>query len=176
MSSGPTRSLIILLLLLLLKHRLLTVTLSVQKLRAVINMLSDAPSAAAAAHILAKEARERGLLVSDLIATALAPAPSVRPPEPSAPSTAPPTAPNWRDVEPIDDGGPYVKRLGGATIGLVGEVLAETDMAWLVETPDAEPAWLPKSRVENHGEDPFGRAILILPLWLGRRLGLRVAS
>jgi hypothetical protein len=85
---------------------------------------------------------------------------------------APSTAPTWRDVEPIDDGGPYVKPIDASHIGLVGEVVAETDKAWLVERPGAAPAWLPKSQCQSHGQDQHGRTILILPVWLSRKLGL----
>jgi hypothetical protein len=134
------------------------VTLSATKLRAVVNMLSDPGSAANAASILAREAKDRGLLVADLVAQTIASTPSVAPPppEPAAPSTAP----TWQDVEPIDDGGPYVQRLG-QHIGLVGVMVAET--------PKGADAWLPKSQVENHGEDTYGRGIFIIPTWLAKR-------
>lgn len=93
------------------------------------------------------------------------------PSAPSAPS-APSTPPAWQDITPIDDGGSYATRIGADRVGLVGEVLAETTLAWRIETPNAEPAWLPKSQCEHHGEDPRGRTILVLPAWLARRAGL----
>jgi hypothetical protein len=145
-------------------------TLTVKQLRSVANMLSDPGSAANAAGILAKEAQARGVLIADLIAQALAPTPSSAPPP--AESAAPSTAPSWRDVEPIDDGAAYMHRIGANHVGLVGFVVAETDKAWRVETPNAEPAWLPKSQCEHHGEDTYGRTILIVPVWLARRARL----
>jgi hypothetical protein len=144
-------------------------TLSATKLRAVVNMLSDPGSAANAASILAREAKERDCLVADLITQALAPTPASAPsPEPAAP----PTAPSWQDVEPIDDGGPYVERLSADHIGLVGIMVAETPKAWCVEAPKGADAWLPKSQCENHGEDTYGRGIFIIPTWLAKRGGI----
>jgi hypothetical protein len=142
--------------------------LSARQLRSVTNLLSDPGSAANAAGILAREARERVCLVSDLIASTLAPAPSATPPPPEP--AAPPTAPCWRDIEPIDDGGPYAKRIDAQHVGLVGVVVAETDKAWRVETPNAAPAWLPKSQCANHGEDWCGRAVLVVPNWLAAKI------
>ena len=140
-------------------------TLSAQKLRSIVNLLSDPGSAANTAAILSREARERGVLVADLIGLASTSA--------SSPPTPPPsTTPTWQDVEPIDDGGPYVKRISGDMVGLVSGILNETDKAWLVEKPDGSEAWLAKSVVTNHGEDPQGRAILVLPKWLCRKIGL----
>jgi hypothetical protein len=78
-------------------------TLSAQKLRSIVNLLSDPGSAANAAAILSREARERGVLVADLIGLASTSAPS--PPTPPAS-----TAPTWQDVGGDDDG-PYVKRI-----------------------------------------------------------------
>jgi hypothetical protein len=87
-------------------------TLTTAKLRSIVNLLSDPGSAANAAGILAKEAKERGLLVAGLVAqTMAAPAP--------IPSPAPSPPPSWQ-VEP------YVKRIGPDHIGLVSEILAET--------------------------------------------------
>jgi hypothetical protein len=144
-------------------------TLSAQKLRSIVNMLSDPGSAANAAHILATEARARGVLVADLIAqtTALAP-PAAQAPEPAAP----PTAPIWQDVAPIDDGGPNAKRIDFEHVGLVTEIIHATDKAWLVETPSGGEAWLAKSQCEHHGEDHRGRAILVMPRWLARKVGV----
>jgi hypothetical protein len=147
-------------------------TLTAAKLRSIVNMLADPGSAANAASILAAEARTRGVLVADLIAQATILAPSS--PSPAPEPAAPPTAPTWRDVEPIDDGGPYVRRIDVDHLGLVAEVIAETEKAWLVETPTGSEAWLAKSQCQHHGEDPRGRAILIVPRWLAFKIGLRV--
>ena len=114
-------------------------TLSATKLRAIVNLLSDPGSAANAASILAKEARERGLLVSNLVAQTIAPASSTSSPPPSAP-------PRWQDVGDEDDG-PYTKRIDADHIGLVGVLVAETPKAWCVETTNGADAWLPKSQV-----------------------------
>jgi hypothetical protein len=141
-------------------------TLSAKQLRSVVNMLADQGSAANAAGILAREAKERGLLVSDLVAQSVGPAPT-------APAPAPPTAPSWQDVDDDEDvGGPYTKYIGPDHVGLVSEVLAETDLAWLVEKPDGSEAWLAKSVVQCHGEDFRGRAILVVPKWLSKKVGL----
>ncbi len=48
-------------------------TLTPQKLRAVVNLLADPLQAAAAANILATEAAQRKLLVADLVAEAMSP-------------------------------------------------------------------------------------------------------
>jgi hypothetical protein len=61
-------------------------TLSSAKLRAVVNLLADPLQVHAAAHVLAEEAKARGVLVSDLIAGILAPTPP------------PPSAPEFSDV------------------------------------------------------------------------------
>jgi hypothetical protein len=74
-----------------------------------------------------------------------------------------------------DDGySPYVKRIDAQNIGLVSAVIADTPKAWCAALPDGGEAWLAKSVVENHGEDPGGRAILILPRWLAAKIGLSV--
>jgi hypothetical protein len=52
------------------------------------------------------------------------------------------------------------------------EILAETDKAWCAQLPSGDEMWLAKSVVDNHGEDPQGRAIFILPRWLARKDGL----
>jgi hypothetical protein len=150
------------------------VSLSVQKLHGVINLLSDPLQAGNAAFILTSEAKERGVLVADLmLLVSSAPTSSAQtyrpPPPPSDPSPSSP--PCWQDVEPIDDDGPYAQRLG-QHVGLVSEILGETDKAWLVLTPSRDEAWLAESVVENHGEDRRGRAILVLPKWLARKIGL----
>jgi hypothetical protein len=145
------------------------VTLSAKQLRGVVNLLADPLQAASAAGILAKEARERGVLVADLIAQTTAPTPiPSQAPEPAAP----PTAPAWQDVTPIDGGGPYARRIDIDHVGLVSEVIAETEKAWLVETPAGAEAWLAKSQCQNHGQDHRGRVIFVLPRWLGRRIGV----
>jgi hypothetical protein len=130
--------------------------LSPCKLRAIINLLSDPMQAGAAAHILAQEAERRGVLVADLIAEALAPPAAETP------------APDPSDSIDVAIG----RRIDGDTYGLQAEVHYETDRAWLIASPTGGPeVWLPKSRVERHGEDPVGRAIFILPIWLARKKG-----
>jgi hypothetical protein len=143
-------------------------TLSATKLRAIVNLLSDPGSAANAAGILAKEAQARGLLVADLVAQTMAS------PPPSSSSTSQPTSrASWQDVDPVDaDALPYTKRIGVDHVGLVSMILGETDKAWLARTPDGGEAWFAKSVVENHGEDPQGRAILVIPRWPARRTQL----
>jgi hypothetical protein len=119
-------------------------TLTVKQLRSVANMLSDPGSAANAAGILAREAKERGVLVADLIAQMAAPAPQA---PSSSPASAPPSAPpTWQDVDDEDDDGPYVKLIDADHVGLVSMLLAETDKAWLVEKPDgSEAGWRSRS-------------------------------
>jgi hypothetical protein len=118
-------------------------TLSVKQLRSVVNLLSDSGSAANAAGILTREAQTRGILVADLVSGALASKPPSPPPRDPAPSTAP----AFHDIEPVDDGGPYVK----------------------VQLPNGDEMWLAKSVVENHGDDRQGRAIFVIPKWLAKR-------
>jgi hypothetical protein len=81
-------------------------TLSAQKLRAIVNLLSDPGSAANAASILAREAQGRGLLVSDLVAQTVGPTSST-----SSPASQPTPKPSWQDVDDEDDDGPYTKRI-----------------------------------------------------------------
>jgi hypothetical protein len=128
------------------------------KLRKVINLLSDPLQAHAAANILATAAKERGVLVSDLMG-ALAP-PSM-------------TTPRFRRVSDNPFAGEG-RRIDRDHYGLQAHISAETDKAWLVEGPDGESVWLPKSQCEHHGEDPDGRAILIVPMWLARKKGFPV--
>ncbi len=138
-------------------------TLSAHQLRSVINMLSDPGSAANAAGILAREAKERGVLVADLVAQT-APSPS-----PAAPAPKP----RWQDVddEADDDGdSPIARRIDYNHYGLIAFIVAETIKAWCVETPGGRQAWLAKSIVEHHGEDPHGRAIFTLPSWLATKI------
>jgi hypothetical protein len=104
------------------------VTLSTQKLVGVINLLSDPMQAANAAGILAREAKERGLLPADLIGQVTGSAPAYSPPPSPQPAAAHPTAPSFTDVADDNDGGPYVKRINADHIGLVSEILAETDI------------------------------------------------
>ena len=145
-------------------------TLSAAKLRSIVNLLSDPGSAANAAGILAREAKERGVLVADLIAQTVAPAPQA---SSSSPAPTPPSGPpTWQDVDDEDGDGPYTKRIDADHVGLVAAIEAETDKAWLVVTPSDDEMWLAKSVVDNHGEDPQGRAIFILPRWLARKGGL----
>jgi hypothetical protein len=97
---------------------------------------------------------------------------------PSAPSSSasqPAPRPSWQDVEPADDDDdawPYTKRIGVDHVGLVSTILGETDEAWLAGTPDGGEAWFAKSVVENHGEDPQGRAIRVIPRWLAKKTQL----
>jgi hypothetical protein len=125
---------------------------------AVMNLLADPLQAAAAANILSAEAAQRGVLVADLIAETLAP-------EPTA-------APVWQDVEPIDDGGFVARRIDAGRVGVLAEVIRETDKAWLIEDAHGNDVWLAKKPCEHHGEDPRGRAILIVPKWLAKRVGV----
>jgi hypothetical protein len=134
-------------------------TLTVDKLRAIINLLSDERQAGNAARILAREAQERRVLVADLIAEALAPA--VKLPSPSSPA-----------FTAADVDGPLCRRVNHEWFGLRSRVLDETMKAWLVELPDGAREWLPKSRVQHHGDDPQGRGIFIIPVWLARRIEL----
>jgi hypothetical protein len=136
------------------------VTLSAQKLRGIVNLLADPLQAGAAANILAQEASRRGVLVADLIAQTAAPE-----------ASAQTRSRKRQDVEPVDDGGPYIKLLAGDMVGLVTEVVHETPRAWLVDLPSGAEAWLAKSQCSHHGEDQSGRAILILPHWLARKIG-----
>ena len=125
------------------------------KLRKVVNMLSEPLQAHAAAHLLSVEAKERGVLVADLIADVLAPPPMAT----SA------VAPTFSDVA-------TGRRVNRETYGLQSFIFRETTKAWLVETPDgADQVWLPKSECEHHGEDSVGRAILVVPMWLARKKG-----
>jgi hypothetical protein len=139
--------------------------LSDSKLRAVVNLLSDPLQAHVAAHILSREAKERGVLVADLVAQTLAPAPQAAPAFSSVDSFT-------QDQESIG------KQINSEAYGLRSNIINETEKAWLVRRPEKgrwdEEAniWLPKSQVEHRGEDSSGRAILIVPMWLARRKGL----
>lgn len=139
--------------------------LSEEKLRKVVNMLSDPMQAHAAAHRLAEEAKERGVLVADLMAQALGRGPQAS----SSSKPPPPEPPRWRDAA-------MGQRVGRTTYGLQARVKHETDRAWLVEGPDLEDddVWLPKSQCEYHGEDPDGRGIFIVPMWLARKKGFPI--
>jgi hypothetical protein len=149
-------------------QRLRPVTLNAAKLRAIVNLLSDLGSAANAAGILAREAKERGPLVADLVAQTMA-----SPSAPSSSASQPTSRASWQDVDPVDaDALPYTKRIGVDHVGLVSMILGETDKAWPAGTPDGGEAWFAKSVVENHGEDPRGRAILVIPRWPARRTQL----
>jgi hypothetical protein len=131
-------------------------TLAAAKFRAVVSLLSDPLRAHAAAGVLATEAKARNVLVSDLIAGALAP--------------PPPPAPEFSDVADTIDT-PIIRRINPEVCGLRAEILAQTPKAWLTRAPSGE-VWLPKSQVEHHGEDAIGRPILIVPLWLARKKNL----
>jgi hypothetical protein len=135
------------------------VTLDSNKLRKIVNMLADPGSAHVAANLLATEARERHCLVADLIAETLAP-----------PSMATPT---FTDVRTESDN-PFAgigQRIDRDHYGLQSYVAHETPKAWLVEGPDGEQVWLPKSQCEHHGEDPSGRIVFTLPVWLAKAKG-----
>jgi hypothetical protein len=134
-------------------------TLDSNKLRKIVNMLSDPGSAHVAANLLSVEAKARHILVSDLIAETLGP-----------PPMATPTFTNVR----TESDSPFAgigQRIDRDHYGLQSYIRHETPKAWLVERPDGEDVWLPKSQCEHHGEDPDGRAILIVPAWLARKKG-----
>ena len=136
--------------------------LTEEKLRKVVNMLGDPMQAHAAAHRLSEEAKERGVLVADLMAQVLGRAPRAAPPRP-------PDPPRWQSSA-------QGERISRTNYGLRARVKHETDRAWLVEGPDLEDddVWLPKSQVEYHGEDPEGNGIFIVPMWLARKKGFPV--
>jgi hypothetical protein len=148
-------------------------TLNSAKLRSIVNLLSDSLQAEAAAAILTREARARGVLVADLVAEALAPAPSHSPPPDHAPtsSSRPASAPAFSDVDDGDPKTTIASSINSDFFGLRGEILAETERAWLARAPGGGKTWLPKSQVRHHGGDAAGRAILILPMWLARKKG-----
>lgn len=134
--------------------------LSEDKLRKVVNMLGDPMQAHAAAHRLSEEAKERGVLVADLMAQVLGRGPRAAPPPPP---------PQWNDVT-------TGRKVSRTNYGLQAFIKKETDKAWLVEGHDLEDddVWLPKSQCEYHGEDPLGRGIFIVPMWLARKKGFPV--
>jgi hypothetical protein len=139
------------------------------KLRKVVNLLADPLQAHAAAHILAEAAKERGVLVSDLMGALAAPSMTT----PRNPSYGP--SPVYDD--PFDDYSTYDaglprsigKRINEDSYGLQAFIKHETNKAWLVQTPGGDEIWLPKSQCQHHGNDAEGRAILILPMWLVRK-------
>jgi hypothetical protein len=130
------------------------------KLRAVVNLLGDPLQAHAAAHVLAEEAKRRGVLVADLVAESLT----------STQASAPPP-PKFSDVDDDRIDVAIGKRINFNAYGLRTEILGETDRAWRVRTPAGGESWLPKSQCQHHGEDAVGRAILIVPTWLWRKKG-----
>jgi hypothetical protein len=147
-------------------------TFSTQKLVAIVNLLSDPGSAANAASILAREAKERGLLVADLIAQATSGS-LTAPRQPDAQPAARQTEPGFADIgDGPNDDGPYVRRIDSESVGLVSEIIAETTKAWRVELPGGTAIWLAKSVVDHHGEDPQGRSIFTVPCWLARKGGI----
>ena len=125
------------------------------KLKAVINMLADPLSAPNAANVLAKEAAERKMLVADLIKEGLG--------VPDAPPSAP--------LPVFDVSSPEGRVINTDSYGLQSLVTAQTEKAWLVDSPQGGETWLPKSQCKAHGVDPFGRTILIVPMWLARKKG-----
>jgi hypothetical protein len=133
-------------------------TLTGGKLRAVVNLLADPLQSHAAAHALAVAAKERGVLVADLIQEALAP---------------PPQTPTLADV---DDGLSAIgRRIDEDHYGLRSFIKRQTDKAWLVERPPggrvpaSAPMWLAKSPCQHHCKDATGRAIIVIPTWLARK-------
>ena len=135
-------------------------SLTAAKLRAVVNLLSDSLQAHAAAHVLAEEAKRRGVLVADLVAESLAPTQASAPPPPK-----------FADVDDDRLDIAIGKRINFNAYGLRAEILGETARAWRTRTPAGGESWLPKSQVEHHGEDAVGRAIFIVPAWLWRKKG-----
>lgn len=133
------------------------------KLRAVVNMLSDEGSAHVAARVLAREAAERGLLVADLIAQVL-----------GTKASPPPPPPSWHEAGTFhsDDSRGSGKKISAQDYGLQSYVKRQTDKAWLVRSPKGEDMWLPKSECSDQGEDLAGRTIFIIPMWLARKKGL----
>ena len=151
-------------------------TLSVQKLRGVINLLSDPLQAGNAAFILTREAKERGVLVADLMllvsSASTSSAQTYRPPPPP-PKPEPTAEPTSSDVKSYDDRAkPFTKSLGDGDVGLASAILSETPKAWLVAKPDGTKAWLAKSQVLHRGEDRRGRAYFSIPAWLAKRIKL----
>jgi hypothetical protein len=131
------------------------------QLRKIVNMLSDERQAPVALNILRAEAEERRVLVSDLMASLATPQPEPQPQHASEP-------PASTDSIDITVG----RKINHAAYGLRSEIRRETEKAWLVASPVGGPEiWLPKSQVEFHGEDPIGRAIFIVPMWLARTKG-----
>lgn len=133
------------------------------KLRKVVNLLADPLQSHVAAHILREAAKERGVLVADLMST-------LTPPSMATPRSQP-------SYGPFDDASTYDvslprsigKRLNEDSYGLQAFIKHETNRAWLVQTPGGDEIWLPKSQCQHHGNDQEGRAILILPMWLVRK-------
>jgi hypothetical protein len=118
------------------------VSLSVQKLRGVINLLSDPLQVGNAAFILTREAKERGVLVADLIllvsSAPTSSAQTYRPPPPP-PKPEPTAELTWSDVKPYDD-----------------------------RAKDGAVAWLPKSYVIKRNKDRKGRSYFSIPAWSSR--------
>jgi hypothetical protein len=144
-------------------------SLSDSTLRAVINMLADERTAHVAMQKLRDAAAQRRMLVADLIASVASGTTSSAPSAPSTSSAsrpAPPSPPSDpSDAIEVAIG----KRIDRNFYGLVSEIIRETDLAWLVRMPGGGECWLPKSQTEHRGEDPIGRAILIVPTWLARK-------
>jgi hypothetical protein len=142
-------------------------SLSYATLRSIVNMLADERSAHVAMAKLRDAARERRMLVSELIA-------SVSSGEAAPARSSAPPPPTFSDVEADSDRIEIAlgKRINSNAYGLRAEVHHETDRAWLVASPTGGPqVWLPKSQVDQHGEDAAGRMIFTLPIWLARRKG-----
>jgi hypothetical protein len=147
-------------------------TLSTQKLVAIVNLLSDPGSAANAASILASEAKERELLFADLIAQATN-GPLTAPRQPDARPAARQTEPGFADIgDGYVDDRPYVRRIDSESVGLVSEIIAENTKDWRVELPSGTAIWFAKSVVDHHGEGSQGRSIFTVPCWLARKAGI----
>ena len=132
-----------------------------EQLRKIVNMLADDRQAPVALDMLRTEAKERRVLVSDLLVSLTAPAVPV----PQAQPQPPTPAESIRDVvgQILTNPPRY---------GLKTQILGETDKAWKVRSPIGSlPEWIPKSQAEHRGEDSVGRAIFILTLWIAREKG-----
>src|SRR5262249_17361339 len=118
-----------------------------EQLRKIINMLADERQAPVALNMLRAEAKDRDILVVDLLASLA----------PTAPSPEPELEPVPTDSLDIAIG----KRIDHRSYGLRSEIKHETEKAYLVRSPVGGPdVWLPKTQCEYHGEDAVGRAIL----------------
>ena len=130
-------------------------SLTAAKVRAIANLLSDERQAHAAAHVLAEEAKRRGVLVADLITEALAPAQASAPPPPK-----------FSDVDANRIDVAIGNRINFHAYGLRTEILHETDRAWRVRMPTGE----------NPGCQKASASITARTLLEGRSLSFRHGS